>query len=307
MPFNGDAGDMEYLNEMVVFAKVVELRSFSEAARRFGVTSSAVSRSVGRLEAHMGGRLLHRTTRSVAPTELGHEVFTSCALIAQTARDVRLLAGRYAKAPVGRLRVSAPAVFGQHWLAPRLPGFLARWPDVEVNLALGDGELDLVEQGIDVALCVSNDLPPSVVARCLLRSAYLLVASPDYLKSRGCPSVPDELAEHPCVLPHADDGGRGLSMVRERQSAEVPVQGQLTVDHGTTILEAVDAGVGIGLLPDYSAARALSQGRVVRVLPEWRLTGAYGERKVQAVYLPTRHLPQKVRAFIDYLVRGAAS
>lgn len=292
---------MEFLNEMVVFAKVVELRSFSEAARRFGVTSSAVSRSVGRLEAHMGGRLLHRTTRSVAPTELGHEVFSRCTLIAQTARDVKTIAGRYASAPVGRLRVSAPVVLGQQWLGPRLPTFLARWPNVEVSLALGDDEFDLVEQGIDVALCLSNALPSSVVARSILRSAHVLVASPGYLHARRRPASPVDLAEHPCVLPHAGDCGVTLCLSDGREEVNVQVQGPLTVDDGAAILGAVDAGVGIGLLPDFSAAQALANGRVVRLLPDWRLLGPYAERKAYAVYLPTRHLPQKVRAFIDHL------
>ncbi|MDP9046358.1 MAG: LysR family transcriptional regulator [Pseudomonadota bacterium] len=295
---------MEFLQEMVVFAKVVELRSFSEAARRFGVTSSAVSRSVGRLEAHMGGRLLHRTTRSVAPTELGHEVFGRCTLIAQTARDVKMIASRYAVAPVGRLRVSAPVAFGQQWVGPRLPGFLARWPDVEVSLTLDDRELDLVERGLDLALCISHVLPPSVVARSLLRSAHVLVASPAYLDAHGRPRRPAELADHRCVLPPCGDDTGHLCMSDGRQEISVPVRGPLTVNHGATLLDAVDARLGIGLLPDFSALQALAQGRVERVLPEWTPLGAFAERKVYAVYLPTRHLPQKVRAFIDHLALG---
>jgi DNA-binding transcriptional LysR family regulator len=296
---------MEFLNEMVVFAKVVELRSFSDAARRFGVTSSAVSRSVGRLEAHMGGRLLHRTTRSVAPTELGHEVFARCKLIAQTARDVKMIAGRYASAPVGRLRVAAPIALGQHWLGPRLPAFLERWPEVEVNLALNDGKFDLVEESIDVALCVSNALPPGVVARVLLRSAYVLLASPAYLQARGQPEAPEDLAKHPCVLSSREDGARDIRLGDGREEVTVQVQAQLTVNNGAAILDAVDAGVGIGLLPDFTAAQALKDGRLVRLLPGWGLLGTHAERKVYAVYAPTRHLPQKVRAFIDHLAEPA--
>ena len=292
---------MEYLHEMVVFAKVVELRSFSEAARRFGVTSSAVSRSVGRLEAHMGGRLLHRTTRSVAPTELGHEVFGRCTLIAQTARDVKLIASRYASAPVGRLRISAPVAFGQQWLGPRLPAFLARWPDVEVSLTLHDGAVDLAERGIDLALWVSDVLPPSVVARSLMRSSHVLVAAPDFLAAQGRPEKPADLSDFRCVLPEGHDSAGHLCMSDGEDEVTVPVRSQLTVNHGATILQAVGAGLGIGLVPDFSAAQALAQGRVVRVLPGWSLLGPYAERKVYAVYLPTRHLPQKVRAFIDHL------
>ena len=296
---------MELLNEMVVFAKVVELRSFSEAARRFGVTSSAVSRSVGRLEAHMGGRLLHRTTRSVAPTELGHEVFGRCALIAQTARDVTNIAGRYARAPVGRLRVSAPVAFTQHWLGPRLPTFLQRWPEVEVELSLADMPIDLVEHGIDVALRVATVLPPGLVARSLVRSNHLLVASPAYLQTYGSPRTPADLAQHACVLPHAEERRGELRLADGAEEVQVQVQGPLTVNDGTAILGAVGAGVGIGLLADFSAASALEEGRVVRVMPEWSLRGDYAERRAYAVYAPTRHLPQKVRAFIDHLAETA--
>jgi DNA-binding transcriptional LysR family regulator len=296
---------MELLDEMVVFSKVVELRSFTEAARLLGLTGSAVSRSVGRLEAHFGSKLLHRTTRAVSPTELGLEVYSGCSLIAQTAREVSAIAGRYATAPVGRLTVSAPVVFGQRWLSPRLRTFLDRWPDVQVHLTLTDRMVDLVDEGFDIALRISTALPPGLVARPLLSTTYQLIASPGYLHAHGAPATPLELAAHDCILLGYGDFNGNLLLGKGQEQASVKVQGRLAVNNGAAILSAAEAGLGIGLLPDFTAAAALQCGTVVRVLPDWHLLGAYVERKVYAVYSPTRHLPQKVRAFIDHLAGSA--
>lgn len=156
------------LSEMVVFAKVVEQTSLSAAARQLGVTNSAVSRSLARLEAHMGVQLLHRTTRAVSPTELGRQVYIGCALIAQTARDLRSVAGQHASEPTGRLLVTAPIGLGQRWLMPRLPLFLDRWPNLSVNVTLTDRMVDLVEEGFDLGLRITAELPQGLVARPLL-------------------------------------------------------------------------------------------------------------------------------------------
>jgi DNA-binding transcriptional LysR family regulator len=295
---------MELLSEMVVFAKVVELRSFSQAARQLGLTSSAVSRCVGRLEAHMGGKLLHRTTRAVTPSELGLEVYAGCSLIARTARDVKSIAGRYASAPIGRLTVSAPVVFGQHWLGPRLPGFLDRWPEVQLHVTLTDRLVDLVDEGFDIALRITTTLPPGLVARPLLQTSYVLVASPAYLQRRGEPRAPAELAQHDCVLLGYGAFTGDLHFAKGREEANVQVQGRLAVNNSAAILGAAEAGVGIGLLPDFTAAPAMQSGSVQRVLTDWSLRGAYIDRKVYAIYSPTRHLPHKVRAFIDHLAES---
>lgn len=292
---------MELLTEMVVFAKVVDLRSFTRAARELGVTSSAVSRAVSRLEAHMGGKLLHRTTRAVTPTELGEEVHAGCALIAQTARDVRAAAGRHASAPVGRLAVSAPLVFGQRWLAPRIATFLQRWPDVKVQLTLTDRLVDLVEEGLDVAVRIASSLPPGLVARPLTRASFVLVASPAYLKRHGTPRTPADLAKHACVVLGYGDFTGDLHMSDGRRDARVQVSGPMTANNGSVILTAAEAGLGLGLLPDFTAAGSLEAGTLVRVLPRWQMRGAYADRVVHAVYAPTRHVPPKLRVFIDHL------
>jgi len=292
---------MDLLSEMVVFAKVVELRSFSAAARQLGLSSSAVSKSMGRLEAHMGAKLLNRTTRSVTPTDLGHEAYAGCTLISHTAREVKAIAGRHASAPTGRLKLSAPVVFGQRWLCPRLPAFLARWPDLEVSVTLTDRIVDLVDEGFDIALRIASALQPALVARPLLETRYILVASPEYLRLHGEPQLPAQLAEHPCVLLGYGNFNGDVSLSDGQQEVQVQLRGRLTVDNSIGILSATEALMGIGLLPDFTAAAALANGEVVQLLPGWALGGAYGSRKVYAVYSPTRYVPRKVRAFIDHL------
>lgn len=296
---------MEPLADMAVFAKVVETRGFSAAARQLGLTTSAVSRSVARLEAHIGAKLLHRTTRAVSPTEIGREVYAGCALIAATARDVVALAGHYAQAPRGRLKVSAPVVFGQVWLAPRLAPFLAQWPEIELELSLVDRMVDVVEEGIDVALRIAPSLAPGLAARPLFDTAYVLAAAPRYLRAAGTPAQPEQLAGHAVAYLGYGEFRDELVLLRGERKVVVPLHGRVTVNNSAAIATLVEAGggsgIGIGLIPDFTVQEALAAGRLLRLLPDWNIGGAYRPRPVYAVYAPTRHLPQKVRAFIDFL------
>jgi DNA-binding transcriptional LysR family regulator len=297
------------LDEMVVFARVVEQRGFAPAARTLGLTTSAVSRSVARLEAALGLKLLHRTTRAVSLTEDGAEVYPGCARLLQTAREVQSLAGRFASTPRGKLRVSAPPVFGELWLAPKLPAFFARWPEVEIELVLIDRVVDLVDEGFDLALRIvaPDALAPGLVARRLGDMGYVLVAAPGYLQRRGTPAAPAELAAHACIWLGYGAFGERLQMQRDGEDpVDVQLAGPLTVNNSAAILATVEAGLGIGLVPDFAAAAGLRDGRLERVLSDWRLAGGYATRGVHAVYAPTRHLPRKVRALIDHLADGGA-
>ena len=302
---------MELLDEMVVFARVVDSGGFTAAARALGLTNSAVSRSVARLESQLGARLLNRTTRSISLTELGAEVYPGCVRLAQTAREVQALAGRYALVPQGRVRVSAPTVFGEVWLAPRLPAFLARWPQVQVDLTLIDRLVDLVDEGHDLALRITRPgaVAQGLVARPLGDMRYVMVATLAYLRRQGTPADPAQLAAHACI-------GLDFQPLEDRLEFEPPagqagppavaVRCPLRVNNSSAILATVEAGLGIGIVPDFAAAAGLRAKRLKRVLPRWALAGAYAPRVIHAVYPPTRHLPPKVRVFIDHLVAGAA-
>jgi len=317
---------MEMLNEMAVFVQVADSASFTAAARHLGLTTSAVSRHVTRLEAQLGGRLLQRTTRSVRLTELGEQVYAGCARMLTTAREVHTLAGSYRARPNGLVRVTAPVVFGQVWLAPRLPGFLSRFPEVSVQLSLVDRNVDLVEDGVDLAIRIARELSPGLTARTLCTMRYVLVASPGYQARRGLPAHPDELAGHDCIylgygafgdtwtLHPASQGATPAARKRASRSTraaqasdavQVKVSGRASVNNSIAILEMVQAGGGIGLVPDFTASAALNEGRVVRVLPAWEFGAPY-TGTVHVVYMPTPHLPLKTRALIDYLA-GAST
>ena len=322
---------MEMLNEMAVFVQVVDSAGFSAAARQLRLTTSAVSRHVTRLEAHLGGRLLVRTTRSLKCTELGEQVYVACTRMLSTAREVHTLAGSYSARPNGLVRVTAPVVFGQVWLAPRLPGFLARYPDVSVNLSLVDRTVDLVDEGVDLAIRIArelNPLPPrstaarvasppggristrggpalkpGLAARTLCPMRYVLVASPAYLAQRGTPGHPADLPGHACIYLGYGAFGDTWTLRQTADTVQVSVGTRAQVNNSAAIMAMVEADGGIGLVPDFSARAALAMGRVVQVLPQWDFAEPYSGA-VHAVYMPGPHLPQKTRALIDYLVES---
>lgn len=292
---------MDLLDEMVVFARVVELRSFSRAARQLRLTTSAVSRSVSRLEAHLGARLLHRTTRSVSTTEIGRAVYEGCARIEDSAREVMALAGSYAAVPRGRLRISAPPVIGQVWLTPLLPGFLAKWPELRIDLSLEDRSVDVVEEGFDVVIRVATQPPEGLVARPLFEMSYVLVAAPAYLGGIG-PVHPEVLGALSWLYLGHGSFDDHLILVRGEERREITMRGPATVSNSVALLGLVEAGLGIGVMPELIARRALAEGRVIRLCPDWTLIGSYRFRTVQALYAPTRNVPRKIRLFVDHLL-----
>ncbi|QDL56809.1 LysR family transcriptional regulator [Rhodoferax aquaticus] len=314
---------------MAVFSQVVDSGGFSAAARQLRLTTSAVSRHVTRLEQQLGGRLLQRTTRSIKLTELGAQVYAGCARMLSTAREVHTLAGSYSARPNGLVRLTAPVVFGQVWLAPRLPGFLARYPDVSVQLSLVDRNVDLVEDGVDLAIRISRELSPTLAARTVCAMRYVLVASPDYLATYGVPAHPADLQTHACIYlgygaygdtwtlhplaqgadaktpPKGKATGQGKGKRSESvaldDTVQVKVASRAAVNNSAAIMAMVQAHGGIGLVPDFSAQAALASGAVHHVLPDWAMGEPY-TGTVYAVYTPGPHLPLKTRALIDYLV-----
>lgn len=310
------------VTEMLVFAKVVELRSFAAAARQLDLTTSAVSRSVGRLEAYWGVRLLNRTTRSLSLTELGAEVYAGCAQLAHTARDVHAAAGHYADVPRGTVRITAPVVFGDSWLAAQLPAYRQRWPEVQLHISLSDHALDLSEQGLDLAIRITRaeQLPPNMVARALRPVRYIAVATPQYLHDLEMHL--SQPLQHPAQLNALAQAGqaqciclgyggfqnqmqwqRTAENVPQTAIVEVELPAPVTIASSTGILNLALQHQGIGLVADFAAAAALANGSLLQLMPGWQLTGGYGLRTAYALYLPSRHLPLKVRTLIDHLVQ----
>lgn len=288
---------------MGIFARVVEARSFSAAAKRLGLSKSAVSKEVARLEKSLGARLLNRTTRQLSLTEIGSGFYEHCARIVQEAEEAALLVDRLHASPRGVLKCTAPVAFATLHIASALPDFLARFPELQVDLTVGDRFFDLADEGFDMAIRIARDLPPNMVARRLAPINRVVCATPAYFEKHGVPQVPQDLLHHNClVYTHANPDSFWRFRSSEGDIA-VPVRGNLRLNDDEVIWQAMLGGLGVSLLPTFTVGRDLQSGRLRAVLTEY----TPAERNLFALYLPNRHLSAKVRVFIDFLVERFAS
>ncbi len=297
---------MEDLMRMAIFARVVEAKSFSEAARRLGMSKSQVSKQVASLEGSLGARLLNRTTRRLSLTEIGAAYYDHCARIVEEAKDAELAVSRFHAAPRGVIRVNASVEFATLQLAPALPAFFAQYPEVSVEMTLSDHFVDLAEEGYDLAIRVAwKDEPGlNVVARELAPSQRKVCATPNYFEQHGVPDAPNDLIHHNC-LTYVDSGSKGdwWSFVGPEGEISVPVSGNLRINDNEALWQAARGGLGIAFLPTYIVGQDLQQGVLRAVLTEYMPV----ERSIYAIYLPNRHLSPKVRAFIDFFLALYAS
>jgi len=289
---------MDRLSEMEAFVTVVDAGGFTDAARRLGLSKSAVSKHVSALEARLGARLLNRTTRRVGPTEIGVAYYDRAARVLADAAEADAMAASMQGAPRGELRVSAPVSFGLTHLAPAVSAFLCAYPEVSARVALDDRFVELVAEGFDLAVRI-GDLPDSTLkARRLAETALHLVAAPAYLARAGAPAAVEALAEHE-LLHYANLSSGGLWRLRGPKGAErtVRAQGRLTVNNGDALLQAAEQGLGVALSPAFIAGPSLRAGRVVEILPQAR-PAPLG---VWAVWPAGRFPAPKLRAVVDFL------
>ncbi len=282
---------------LLAFVKVTETGSFSEAARRLGLSKSMVSRQVSALEADLGVRLLHRTTRSLSPTEAGRAYLERCQRILADLDEANLLVSRLQATPRGRLRVSAPLSFGIGHLATALPGFLERYPEIELDMGMTDRYVDLVEEGWDVAVRVGKLADSSLIARRLAPIRTVLSASPSYLERKGVPLKPQDLEHHDCLTHGAVAPSEWRFIASDRRPLHVEVRGRFSADNGDVLRVMALAGLGIVRLPTFFVGEDIRAGRLVPVLEPFVPLDA----SLNAVYPHGRHLSPKVRAFVDYL------
>lgn len=289
---------MDRLTEMEAFVRVVDLGGFTDAARKMGVSKSAVSKHVSALEARLGARLLNRTTRRVNPTEIGLAYYDRATRVLSEATEADAMATSMQGTPQGELRVSAPLSFGIRHLGPAVSDFLNAYPEVAVRVSLDDRFVELVAEGYDLALRVGALPDSTLIARKLAETALMLVASPDYLKRAGTPQSIEALADH--QLLHYSNLASGHSWRLRAASGEerqVRAVGRLTVNNGDALLRAACDGLGIALSPAFICADALRSGAVVEVLPSARPTPL----GLWAVYPAGRFTQPKLRAFVDFL------
>jgi len=289
---------MDQLAALRALRRVVELGSFTAAADALGISHTIVSRQVRQLEEHLGAQLLNRTTRRFALTDAGRDYYESTREVLDLLDDADRNVGRHQAEPTGTLRINAPMAFGTIEVAQWLPGFMARYPGVQVDLVCNDRMVDLIEDGFDVALRLARDLPDStLVARRLATSKVLLVASPEYLRTHGAPSVPGDLAQHNCLVYTAATRANEWVLVGEDGSDHaVAVRGSLQANTNVALKAAAAAGVGIANAAAFIVREELQRGALVEVLPGFTPK----PRELYALYPQNRHLSPKVRAFVDY-------
>jgi len=286
------------MNLMAIFARVVEAGSFAEAARRLATSRSMVSKAITKLERRLGARLLNRTTRHLSLTEIGSSFADHCSRMIEEAEQAEKLVASLNAEPRGLLRVSASVAFGTLHVAPALAIFLPTYPELTIDLTITDRWVNLAEEGYDLAIRVTNEPPPNWVARKLAPVRRKLCATPEYFKLHGIPQSPADLVTHNC-LDYTRSGDQGhWRFAGPEGDVSVPVTGPLHVDDDEALSQAVLGGLGISLLPTFIIGKDIQHGRLQAVLSEYITV----DRHIYAMYLPTRHLPSKVRVFIDFLL-----
>ena len=294
---------MDRLSEMEAFAAVIDQGGFTDAARKLGISKSAVSKHVSSLETRLGARLLNRTTRRVSPTEIGMVYYDRARRVLLDAVEADALVTSMQSAPSGVLRVSVATDFGVNHLSPILGDFLHDFPDVTVNLELNNRYVELISEGYDLAVRVGELEDSSLRARQLTQTHFRLVASESYLQKFGRPMKIEDLNAHR-LLHHTSQSAQDSWRIKypTGEMRYVRSTAWLTVNDGPSLLNAAKSGLGIAYLPSFLYAPAVERGEVVDVIPSL----PFETQGIYAVYPSGRFTQPKVRAFIDFLVHSFA-
>lgn len=287
---------MERSGEMEVFVRVVQDGGFSAAARSLDLTPSAVSKLIARLEARLGARLLTRTTRALTLTDEGQTYLGAAMRILRDLNDADQAVG--GSAIRGRLAINASVPFGTRFVAPAIPAFLARHPDLVIDLSVTDDVVNLLGQKADIAFRTGALSDSALVARRLVRSRRVVVASPAYVARKGTPAVPADLAQHDCLTFNFRRSRIGWPF-RESREVEIPVAGGVQVNNGETMRQMALAGAGIARLGGWHVADDIKRGALVPLLEKFNPGDL---ETISAVHMGGGQVPRRVRAFIDYMV-----
>nr|WP_288916462.1 LysR family transcriptional regulator [uncultured Pseudomonas sp.] len=288
---------MDRLQAMQVFVAVVELGSQSAAAEHLDLSRPVVSRYLAELEDWVGARLMHRTTRKLSLTAAGLEILPRCRQMLDLSGDMQAAVSTSDDAPRGMLRISASTSFGQAQLAAAMTEFVVRYPGVSVDLQMLDRTVNLVDERIDLAIRMSNDLDPNLIARRLTVCRSVICASPGYLREHPTPQRVEDLSRHNC-LTHSYVGKSLWHFEQDGEQVSVPVQGNISANEASTLLQTTIAGAGVAMLPSYQAGTHIKNGELIRLLPhaEPRRMNMY------AVYASRKHMPSALRSLLDFLV-----
>ncbi len=289
---------MDVLAAFRVFVRVAEARSFSAVARETGTTQPAVSRQVAALEEHLGARLLQRTTRSLALTEDGRDLLGHARRVLDSVEEAEASVGRRHSMPGGLVRLGSSSAFGRLYVAPRIERLLERYPELAIDLRMSDSILDLVAEGIDIAIRVGTVQDSSLVARKIGSSRRITVASAACIAQHGEPHHPSDLARLPCVIFTGSVTPTEWRFESPDGPVSVSVSGRFRTDNGEAVREAVLAGLGFAVLPIWFFRTEVTDGRLKPVLTGWEPPSS----AISAVYPSRRNLAPRTRAVIDFFL-----
>ena len=296
---------MNNIHQVLAFATAARNGSFAKAARELAQTPSTIAKSIARLEAQLGVKLFHRTTRHVSLTPDGQNLFDQCQRILEEVEVLRTVAAGVRGEPAGTLRIDAPISYGKRVVIPVLARLLERHPQLTIDARLSDRFADIVREGLDAVVRVGELNDSRFVARTIGQQHLVVAASAAYLSRHGTPRTPDELEQHHCVAFRQPSSGRDRPWQFRVDGADVELSppSRMRIGDGEALIDAATSGLGLVQTPDYMAAEAINTGRLVEVLREFRAPPL----PINVVYPSSRMVPPRVRAFIDALSeRGAA-
>jgi len=291
-------GFMDRIQGFKLFIRVVDLGSFSKAAAEMGISQSSATKQVAQLETRLGSRLLHRSTHGVTPTEIGLLFYEKCKLIAYHIDEADSAAALMQSQVQGSLRISTSVAFGRRVLSPLVMSFMRAHPKLHIELNFEDRYVNLVEQGVDVAVRMGRLADSTLGSRYLGLNPWVLVAAPDYLSTHAPPHAPQELVRHHALIYSTVQGdARWVFSGADGQTQVVTVQGPLRSNNLSALLSAARGGMGVAALPWYVAHESVQTGAVQVLLPEWSLPS----QEIHAVFPSPRLVPNKVTQFIAWL------
>ncbi|PSW21423.1 LysR family transcriptional regulator [Photobacterium sanctipauli] len=286
--------------ELAAFKIVVDEGSFTAAAKKLGVTPSALSKQLSKLEHTLSTKLLERTTRKLVITESGKGIYNQCSALLEATKQIVEFTSSEHEIPSGSLTVAAPKAFLSIVLQPLVKPFLDKYPDIELKLKASDGEIDLISEGIDIVFRLTEKPSEGQVLKLMGKVSLTLCASPNYLANRGIPIHPNDLTKHDCLYLGETATDHIWDFEKGDENHTIAVKGRYAVNHSQMRLRGVLDDLGIGIFPDFVIKQALADGSVTQVLSDWTIRGNYhGDIALQ--YAQTKFMPARLRVFIDYV------
>ncbi len=289
---------MDRVQGISLFIRVVETGSFSKAAEDLGITQPTATKFVASMEKRLGALLLHRSTRGVTPTEIGKVYYEKCKLIAREIEEADDIASLMQSKVRGKLTISSSVAFGRRVLTPSILEFMSQHPELEVNLNMDDRYINLVEQGVDLAIRMRRLPDSSLGSRFLGTNPWVLVATPQYLNDHFVPQAPEDIQRHRALIYSTVQADHRWNFTgKSGQSESIEVKGPFTSNNLSSILSAARAGMGLAALPSYVAHQSIKDGILKPILEDWSLPS----QEIHAVFSSPKHVPTKVSRCIDWL------